>query len=54
MYYFGRAMQKRVLWHLWAAKAQISLRIRAVLSGPSVYANRITGHYRIFQLKASA
>ena len=31
------------------AKAQISLRIRAVWLGPSLSANRIIGHYRMYQ-----
>ena len=37
----GRAMQKRVFEHSRTTKAQISLRIRAVWSGPLVSANII-------------
>ena len=40
--------------HMRTAKTQISLRIRAGLSGPSLSANRIIGKYRMYQLKAKA
>ena len=33
-------MRKRVFEHMWAANAQISLRIRAVRSGPSLSEHR--------------
>ena len=46
-------MRKRVFWHMRTAKAQISLHIRAVWSGPSLSANRIIGHYRMRQWKAN-
>ena len=36
------------------AKAQISLRIRAVWSGPSLSANRITGSFRMYQCLRNA
>ena len=36
------------------AKAQISLRIRAVWSRPSVSANRIIGYYKMYELKEKA
>ena len=57
----------RVTRHIWAEscknlssgiyrqkKAQISLRIRAVWSGPLLSFNRITGYYRMFELRAKA
>ena len=47
-------MRKRAFGHMRTAKAQISLRIRAVWSGPSLSANRIIGHYRMYQLRANA
>ena len=47
-------MQKHVFRHMRTAKAQISLRIHAVWSGPSLSANRISGYYRMFQCKAYA
>ena len=34
---------------MWTAKAQISLRIRAVWSGPSRSTNRIIGYYKIYE-----
>ena len=34
----GGAMQKHVFGHMWSAKAQISLRIHTVWSGPSLSA----------------
>ena len=37
-----------------AAKAQISLRVRAVWSRPSLSANRITGYYEMYELWAKA
>ena len=39
--YLGCAMRKHVLEHMQTVKAQISLRIRAVWSEPSLSANRI-------------
>ena len=50
----GQAMRKRFFVHMRTAKTQISLRIRAVWSGPSLYANRIIGFYRINELTANA
>ena len=46
MVYKGSTMRKRVSGHLRTAKAQTSLRIRAVWSGPSLSANRILKYYR--------
>ena len=43
--YMGYDMLKRVFGHMRTAKAQISLRIRAVWSGPSLSAYRIIGYY---------
>ena len=40
--------------HMGTAKAQISLRIRAVRSGLSLSANRITGRYRMYEWRAKA
>ena len=40
----GLAMQKRVFEHMRTVMAQISLRLRAVWSGPSVSTNRISGN----------
>ena len=37
----GRARRKRAFMHMRTAKAQISLRIRAVCLGSSLSANRI-------------
>ena len=53
-WYIGRAKQKRVFGHMRAAKAQISLRIRAVWSGPSLSANKIIGYYRMYEWRAKA
>ena len=39
---------------MWTAKAQISLHIRAVWSGPSLSAKRLTGHYRMYQWSTNA
>ena len=47
-----RAMRKCVLGHMWTAKAQIRLRIRAVWSGPSLSANRIIVYYRTYEWTA--
>ena len=44
----GRAMRKRVLGHMWTAKAKISLRIRAFRSGPLLSAKRIIRHFRLY------
>ena len=48
----GPRNAKRVFGHMWTAKAQISLRIRAVWSGPSLSAYRIIGYYRINEWRA--
>ena len=45
----GSAMWKRVFGHTLIAKTQISLRIRAVWSGPSLFAYRIIGYWRIYR-----
>ena len=50
--YFGRTKRKHVFGHMRTAKAQISLRIRAVWSGPSLSANRIIEYYRMYQWTA--
>ena len=49
----GRTMRKCVFRHMRTVKAQISLRIRAVWSGPSLSAYRIIGHYRMYQWRAN-
>ena len=41
LHHLGHTMQKRVFGHMQTAKAQISLRIHAVCSGPSLFAYRI-------------
>ena len=50
----GRAMRKHVFGHMRTAKAQISLRIRAVWSGPSLSESRIIEYYWMFQWRANA
>ena len=45
-------MRKRVFGHMWTAEVQISLRISAVWSGPSLSANRIIGYYRMYEWRA--
>ena len=50
----GSAMRKRVFRHMRTAKAQISLHICAVKSGPSLSASRIIGHYRMYEWRAKA
>ena len=52
--YMGRSMRKRVFGHMRTAKTQISLRIRAVWSGPSLSANRISGYYKMYEWRAKA
>ena len=47
-------MRKRVYEQMRTAKAQISLRIRAVWSGPLLSANRIIGYYRVYEWRAKA
>ena len=42
-------MPKRVFKHMRTAKARISLCIRAVWSGPSLFPNRLTGYYKMFE-----
>ena len=39
---------------MWTMKAQISLRIRAVWSGPSLFTNRITGHNKMYEWRENA
>ena len=46
-------MRKCIFGHKRTAKAQISLRIRAVWSGHSPSANRIIGYYRMYQWRAN-
>ena len=48
----GPSHAKRVFGYM--RTAQISLRIRAVWSGPSLSANRIIGHYKMYQRRANA
>ena len=50
--YEGHAMRKRVFGHVRTAKAQISLRISAVWSGPSLSANWIIGYYTMYKWRA--
>ena len=58
----GSAMWKRVFEHMWTAKAQISLRIRAVWSGPLLSAKKkkkkkkkkIIGYQRMLQWRENA
>ena len=38
-----------VLRHMWTVKAQISLCIRTVWSGPSLSTNTIIGYYRLYE-----
>ena len=52
--HFGRVKRKRVFRHMRIAKAQISLRIRAVLSEFSLSANRIAELYRMNQFGTNA
>ena len=47
-------MQKRVFGHMRTAKAQISLCIRTVWSGPSLTANKMIGYYRTYERRAKA
>ena len=47
-------MRKRVFGHMREANAQISLRIRAVWSGPSPCADRIIGQYTMYEWRAKA
>ena len=44
-------MRKRIFGHMRTANAQISLRIRAVWSGPSMSANRIIGYHKMCEWK---
>ena len=53
-YYVCRALRKHVFGHMRTAKAQISLRIRAVWSGPSLSANRLIRYYRMYERRAKA
>ena len=45
----GHAMRKRVFWHVRTARAQISLRIRAVWSGPSLSTNWTIRYYTMYK-----
>ena len=51
--YIDRTMRKRVFGHVLTVKAQISLRIRAVWSGPSLSTNRIIGYYRMYEWRGN-
>ena len=42
----GRAMRKRVFWHLWTTETQTSLRIHTSWSGPLLSFYRMIGHCR--------
>ena len=56
-YDVGRAMRKPVFGHMRyvrTAKAQISLCIRAVLSGSLLSAARLIGYYRMYKWRAKA
>ena len=53
-FFVWRGPLKRVLGHMRTAKSQISLRIRAVWSSPSLTANRITGYNRMYERRAKA
>ena len=48
------AMRKRAFGQMRTAKAQISLRIRAGWSGPSLAANRIIGYHKMYKWTAKA
>ena len=50
--YMERTIRKRVFVHVRTTKAQISLCIHTVWTGPPLSANRIAGYYRMFQLRA--
>ena len=52
--YSGRPTRKHVYKHMRTAKAQISLRIRAVWSGPTLSAVRVTGYYIMYPWRANA
>ena len=54
IYHIGRAMRKWVCGHMRTAKAQISLRIRAGSSGPSLSANKIIRYYRMYEWRVKA
>ena len=53
-WYMVLSMRKRAFGHMRTEKAQISLRIRAVWSGPSLSANRIIWYYRTYGWRANA
>ena len=48
------ALCEYVFGHLRKAKVQISLRMRAVWSGHSLFANKITGYYSVYEWTAKA
>ena len=50
----GCAMPKYVFGHVRTVKAQISLLIGTVWSGPTLFANRITRYYRMYKWRAKA
>ena len=50
--YMGHVMRKHVFWHMWTAKAQISLCIHAVWTGPSLSISRIIGYNRMYEWRA--
>ena len=47
-------MRKHVFGHMRTAKAQISLRIRAGWSGPSLSTNTIIGYYRMYEWRVKS
>ena len=49
----GLTVRKHIFERMRAAKAQISLRIRADWSGPSLSTNRIVGHNKMYEWKAN-
>ena len=53
-YKIGCAMRKLVFGHMRIAEAQISLRIRAFWSGPSLSTNITAGYHRMLQQRANA
>ena len=52
--HIGGAKRKCAFRHMRTAKALIRLRIRAVWTGPSLSADRITGYYRMYKWRITA
>ena len=53
-FHSSRTKQKCVFGQMQTGNAQISQRISTVWSGPLLSANRIIGHYRMYQCRANA